>query len=623
MVAAVLPPDEESRLIALRSYGVLDTAIEHAFADIVGLAARLTKSPIALVSLVDADRQWFKAHHGLSIRETPRTISFCAHAILHPEQPFIVEDAAQDPRFADNTLVTGDPGIRSYLGVPLVTPEGFTLGTLCVIDRRAREFDQACIDNVQSLARAVTATLELGRMTARAEQAALIDSLTGLLNRRAVDARMKELAASRTHATIIALDLDHLKEANDRDGHAAGDALLRAAADRLSEHMKPGDILGRVGGDEFVAVLAGVSEKSMAAETVERIALALRRPVPHAGKLLRLSATFGVAVGAHDPENSNHLLRAADEMLVRAKRQQRGSVGWADTGTMRHLERTVAILSAFDSLGPKGVSSPGIFAHLQPIVSLAGTAHRVVAVEALARWNHPATGPIATDELFAMLGPERANCLSSVVRRQALALAASLRVKGLLHARIALNLSASEVTSSDIGPTIADEVCEAGLSLDAVEIEITEDLLLDRVSSRTLDQLAVLRGRGARLILDDFGTGTSGLAQLLRLPLDGLKLDKRFTQRLGTDKRAKEIVRAIVSLARGLGMTVVAEGVETERQAAIAAYLGCDAGQGFLFARPLDAVQLEVWLAAQPDKGDVLHLNRGAPEMTAKSLPRA
>ena len=204
MVAAVLLPDEQSRLIVLRSYAVLEAAIEHAFADIVGLAARLTNSPIALVSLVDADRQWFKAHHGLSIRETPRTISFCAHAILHPEQPFIVEDAAQDPRFADNILVTGDPGIRSYLGGPFLTPEGLTLSTLCVIDRRAREFDQACIDNVQSLARAVTATLELGRMTARAKQA-LTDSLTGLLNRRALDARMKELAPSGTHATKIAL----------------------------------------------------------------------------------------------------------------------------------------------------------------------------------------------------------------------------------------------------------------------------------------------------------------------------------------------------------------------------------------------------------------------------------
>lgn len=210
-----------------------------------------------------------------------------------------------------------------------------------------------------------------------------------------------------------------------------------------------------------------------------------------------------------------------------------------------------------------------------------------------------------------MLGPERTNRLSAVVRQQALAAAAAFRAAGLLQARVALNLSASEVTSPDVVSVITDEVDRAGLSLAAIEIEITEDMLLDRISSRTLDQLAALRGRGARLVLDDFGTGNSGLAQLLRLPLDGLKLDKRFVQRLGTDKRAGEIVRASVSLAHGLGMSVVAEGVETERQAAMLTALGCDAGQGFLFARPMDAASLRTWLASEASSGTVVHLNRG------------
>jgi EAL domain-containing protein (putative c-di-GMP-specific phosphodiesterase class I) len=171
---------------------------------------------------------------------------------------------------------------------------------------------------------------------------------------------------------------------------------------------------------------------------------------------------------------------------------------------------------------------------------------------------------------------------------------------------------------ANIAQHVAEAVERAGLALDAIEIEITEEVLLDRVSDRTLDALAALRGRGARLALDDFGTGNSGLAQLLRLPLDAIKLDKRFVQRLGTDTRAEAIVRMAVSLAHGLGLHVVAEGVETERQAAMLQSLGADCVQGFLFAHPMDPETLRDWLmvhAAEPPSG-LVPLRRRATRET-------
>lgn len=599
MSPAPLPSTEADRLAALHSYEVLDTASEEAFDGLVALAARLTDSPIALVSLIDADRQWFKARHGLDAMETPRDDAFCTHAILDPDHPLIVEDATADPRFQANPLVTGAPDIRAYLGMPLVNPEGHALGSLCVIDRVSRSYDPATVETMQTLARAVSVNLELRRTLLRTRKAALTDSLTGLPNRRAVMDVLTTVAATANPVAVIAVDLDHFKEVNDGEGHAAGDALLQAAADRLRKTVRPADLVGRMGGDEFVVLLAGVTDREVVARVAQRVSAALHHPVEHGDRLLRLGATLGVAIVPDDVADAEMALRVADEALVRAKQTGRGGIACATQEDATQLRRAAAIVRAFDTDVAASNSLQGAMVHLQPIIALGRVpeaARKIIALEALARWSHPAVGAIPPGDLFAMVGPVRAAQLGRVVREQALATFAALRKRGLADARVALNLSASEVCRADIALSIAEQVERAGLSLHCVEVEITEEVLLDRVSNRTLDQLAALRGRGARLVLDDFGTGNSGLAQLLRLPLDGVKLDKQFIQRLGVDTRAHEIVRATVSLAHGLGLQVVAEGIETEQQAAMLQALNCDAVQGFLYARPMPPDVLKGWL---------------------------
>jgi diguanylate cyclase (GGDEF)-like protein len=602
MPPAPLPADEAGRLTALRSYDVLDTEAEQAFDRIVTLAADMTGNSIALVSLVDEARQWFKAGIGLPVRETHRDQAFCAHAILSPQDAMVVADATCDPRFRDNPLVTGDTGLRSYLGVPLVDSDGFALGTLCVLDRVPKMPDDRSVLLVRTLAQAVVTNLELQRSLRRSEAMVLTDELTGLPNRRGIAAALERAMGDRQPTAVVTIDLDHFKEANDSAGHAAGDAVLREVGQRLRQCVRGSDIVGRIGGDEFAVLLVGLADRAAATEALRRISAILHKPVSYAGASLRLGATIGAAMMPADADVAETALRMADEAMVQAKRENRGGIGWASRADAERVQRVAAIIRAFDSdLGDTTVL-PGATVHLQPIIALQGArggpgARGAVAIEALARWSHPQLGGVPPAELFPAIGPLRASRLGEAVRDQALAALAVLRASGLTTARIALNLSAAEVARADIVEHIADQVDRAGLGLDAIEVEITEEVLLDRVSNRTLDQLAALRGRGAKLALDDFGTGHSGLAQLLRLPLDSVKLDKRFVQRLGIDNRAEEIIRATVSLAHGLGMTVVAEGIETPQQAAMATALGCDRAQGYLFARPMDRQALSDWLA--------------------------
>ncbi|SAK69709.1 diguanylate cyclase [Caballeronia glebae] len=297
MLVAPTPENESARLATLRTLGILDTPAEERFDRLTRLARRLFDVPIALVSLIDENRQWFKSCAGLGVQETSRDISFCGHAILH-DDVFVIPDARADMRFHDNPLVTGDPGIRFYAGQPLMVPNGSKLGTLCLIDTRPRELDgeeRGLLRDLAHIAEKEIAAIEL----------ATVDELTLIANRRGFEALAQHALNVCTRlgrdASLLFFDLDDFKRINDTFGHAEGDRALVTFAAALRESLRDSDVIGRLGGDEFVALLTDAREDETR-HALERLRAALAASNAVSARRYRIRFSVGQTqfdVGEH------------------------------------------------------------------------------------------------------------------------------------------------------------------------------------------------------------------------------------------------------------------------------------------------------------------------------------
>jgi diguanylate cyclase (GGDEF)-like protein len=318
VTAAEIPRDESVRLSALRRLGLLDSHPEERFDRITRVARRLFDVPIALVSLVDADRQWFKSNQGLDAVETPRDLAFCAHAILG-DGVMTVDDATLDPRFADSPLVVDQPNIRFYAGCPISSPDGAVIGTLCIIDREPRvlaEKDRASLRDMAGLIEREIAVNQL----------AVDDELTGLVNRRGFNLVANQALAfcarQDVDALVVFSDVNDLKGVNDRHGHEVGDQLIRAAASAMATAFRQADVVARLGGDEFAACL--VSYAGDEAKAVERLQAAVDGAN---ADLVDAAFTLSMAVGTarfdhRDPLPLDALLRRADASMYADKKRR-------------------------------------------------------------------------------------------------------------------------------------------------------------------------------------------------------------------------------------------------------------------------------------------------------------
>ncbi len=603
MSAAPQSENENERLAALIALGILGTEPTSEFDIFPALARTLFSAPIAAVSLVEKDRQWFKASVGLDVTETTRDASFCAHAILNPAETLCIPDATQDPRFVDNPLVVGELGLRFYAGAPIIGPSGHALGTLCVIDREPREVSDGMLDQLRQLAIGVGSALKLHASVQELRGLAVTDPLTGLENRAGFDQRMHDALARRRHRPALSvgllfLDLDCFKAINDLFGHGGGDAALREVAHRLRRLSPVGTTVSRFGGDEFCILVEDVQGRADLQGIAARVHAALAEPFLIDQQSVPLRTSVGIALCPLDGSDPETLIRRADAALYGAKRAGRGSTEFATPDTAcnrpapvgRHKIREMLR----DALLPPG-HEPFALA-LQPIFH--GMTGQLAGFEALVRWPG-SDGQVMLPSEF--IPDAEATGLIVQLDRWVLDQACRLAAGWPGHLQISSNLSAANFLAGDLVGDVHAALTRHKLAPSQLKLEVTETVMLSD-PDRVRTTLTALRELGVHIILDDFGVGHASIAYLRDYAFDGLKIDRSFTAEIETDPRSLAFVRGIIDMARALGIGATAEGIETEGQLRLLRSEGVATVQGYLLGRPMAASAAARLILAQVDQ---------------------
>jgi diguanylate cyclase (GGDEF)-like protein len=419
------------------------------------------------------------------------------------------------------------------------------------------------------------------------------DPLTGLPNRRFFEERLEEClgAASATHqVAVLMMDLDGFKLVNDVHGHAVGDKALSEFARRASVIMRADAFLARVGGDEFTIIMPKIASLDDPTNLARRIAVAVAEPFVVEGVAAEFGVGIGIAIAPNDGVHADELVRRADRALYRAKAAGRSSVRFYESEMDAHVERRIQIERDLRS----AIASNGIVPYYQPLVSLDG--NRIIGFETLARWENRDRGFVPPD-VFIPIAEETAliNGLGDQLFRQA-CLDANTWPTTLM---LAFNVSPVQLRDPTLGLRLLSILGQTGFNPRRLEIEITESALVENIeiAQTVINQL---RQAGVRIALDDFGTGYATLSQLLSFHLDKIKIDRSFVSRLDKSEDSQVIVRAILGLAKGFGLTTTAEGVEDAGQLAYLKANGCTEGQGYLFSRAIPAADIPALLNRLP-----------------------
>jgi diguanylate cyclase (GGDEF)-like protein len=505
-------------------------------------------------------------------------VSLVLHDALDPERPIVAGDLGSGETVAASVHVNGAPAgelvATTHDGAPL------DLAQLGMLDAFAEHASLALTD-----ARTVEAMEEAFR-----------DSLTGLPNRALFLDRLQhalDVAARRgTDLCVLFVDLDRFKAVNDSLGHAAGDDLLRAVAERLSECTRAADTAARFGGDEF-AVLLEDDGNGLAPDAVaERIIESMRRPFPLEGKDVFIGATVGIAIADGDAHGPDELLRNADLAMYRAKKEGGGRATTFESAMRTALLARIELETDLRH----AVAGGGLSIAYQPVVEL--RTGRTVGVEALARWQHPTQGPIPPltfiplAEEIGVIGELGRWVLAEGCRQLA---AWRELVPDLV---LNVNLSAQQLRDDGLPAEVECVLRINGLPGEALTLEITESMLLSGDEDAAA-RLARLKALGLSIAVDDFGTGYSSLSYLQQFPVDALKIDKSFVDTVAASPQDGALARTIVELGRGMRLETIAEGIESIEQLERLRQLRCELGQGYHFSQPLHSAELTDYLERQ------------------------
>ncbi len=434
-----------------------------------------------------------------------------------------------------------------------------------------------------------------------AELLAYHDALTGLPNRWLLNDRLQSAIASAAREErqvfVVFIDLDDFKRINDTLGHALGDVLLAEVGQRLYSAARSSDTVARMGGDEFVVVLTHLENEEQLQTAIKKIWAVFKMPFHLAGANYAITASMGVAGYPSDARTEGELLRDADAAMYEAKQRGRNNVQrYSGTSIASSLQRVQLEIDLHRAL------RDGEFeVHYQPIVNAANL--RTVGVEALLRWRHPTRGlllPIAF--LHAIEHTDYVNTIGEWVLRESCGQVARWRAQTRIPLRLSVNVSARQLQRDHFHSILSDALKTSGLSPDAVDIELTENTVVHDLESAT-GVLERVRAIGVGVSIDDFGTGYNSLSYLKHFPITGLKIDRSFVSEMGIDAFDQAISSAVIALGKALRIRVIAEGVEQRAQFDSLVALGCDEIQGFYFAPPMQAQELDERLALEVAAG--------------------
>ncbi|MCC7173929.1 MAG: EAL domain-containing protein [Bryobacterales bacterium] len=448
---------------------------------------------------------------------------------------------------------------------------------------------------LETARRLAVVAIENRRMNDRLIHQALHDALTGLPNRLFFEERLaRAVEEARRHNWLLAvlfIDLDRFKQINDTLGHSTGDLVLRQAAGRLAEAVRKNDCLARLGGDEFGLLLTELNDGNDARRVAQKLLAALSPPFQVASGEFFLSASIGISLHPRDGQDAATLQSNADAAMYLAKARGAGRVEFftAELGAAaaERLEVEAALRRA--------VERGELELYYQPQT---GAGHKPVAVEALMVWNHPKLGKnppsrfIPVAEECGLIVPIGVWALHEACRRNA-----GWRRAGLPPVKVAVNVSPLQFSRTDLAETVAQALADTGLDPALLELELTEGAVF-REPEESISQMRRLKSLGVGLVLDDFGTGYSSLSHLRLLPIDALKIDRSFVMEVEREPGAIPLLSAILALAHGLGLEVVAEGIETQQQFETLRRIGCDRFQGYLLGQPAPAAEIERLLSA-------------------------
>lgn len=536
--------------------------------------------------------------------KTPGEVGGAIQAALHGEHE-VVESGLEEGSDATGgfTALMRRSGYRSLLATPIRDQQGTVLGVVAACARQSRGKGRASREVLQEMAQMASIAIEQHRLAEALRHQAHYDSLTGLPNRALLSDRLDQAIQEANRGGypvgVLLLDLDEFKLVNDSLGHSAGDQLLQEVSASLRECLRAGDTVARLGGDEFVMIVPLKHGGESCTDVAERLLATLQNNFRVAGREVKARPSIGISLYPQDGHTPEILLQASDTAMYAAKHTGKNQYRYFAERMNRQVSERLQIESELQD----AIRNNELELHYQPRIVL--DTETYCGAEALLRWRHPERGLLSA---FKFIGiAERGPLISEIDRivlRQAAERLAAWQREGR-ELVLSVNVSARELHADGFAADVALTLERAGVDPSGLELEITENVLM-RDYERTRRQLVALKERapGLRIAVDDFGSGYSSLNYLRQLPIDTLKIDGSFVTDLGQtdDATAGAIAKTIVDLGHNLGLTVVAEGVETREQAECLRQYGCHQAQGFFYDKPLPASEFERRFPAPPTK---------------------